>query len=69
MVVLHAWLYISDTVKYTQVKFQPEGILHKTMKTMDRAARLAMLPDYDIFCVDLKEGNMNYSVVIQSCFV
>jgi hypothetical protein len=45
-------------VKYKQVRFQPEGILHKTMKCMDRAARLAMLPDYDIYWVDLKEGNV-----------
>lgn len=58
MVVLDAWLYISDAVKYKQVRFQPEEILHKTMKSMDRAARLAMLPDYDIYCVDLKEGNV-----------
>jgi hypothetical protein len=26
------------------------------MKTMDRTARLAMLPDHEIFCVDLTEG-------------
>ncbi len=54
MVVLDAWLHISDAVKYKQVRFQPEGIFHKTLKSMDRAARLAMLPDYDIYCVDLK---------------
>ncbi len=58
MVVLDAWLYISDAVKYKQVRFQPEDFVHKTMKSMDRAARLAMLPDYDIYCVDLKEGNV-----------
>ena len=58
-------MYNSDAVKYTQVKFQPEGILQKTMKTMDKAARLAMLPDCDIFCVDLKEGNMTYHVVMR----
>ena len=69
MVVLHAWLYISDTVKYTQVKFQPEGILHKTMKTMDRAARLAMLPDCDIFCVDLGGRRIIKKVVIHIFFV
>ena len=52
-------------MKYTQVKFQLEGILHKTIKTvtMDKATRLAMLPD-DIFCVDLKEGNGTYSVAM-----
>ena len=55
---LRCILYISDAVKYKQVRFQPEGILHKTLKTMDKNARLAMLPDYDIFCVDLKEGNV-----------
>jgi hypothetical protein len=58
MVVLDAWLYISDAVKYKQVRFQPEDFVHKTMKSMDRSARLAMLPDYDIYCVDLKEGNV-----------
>lgn len=58
MVVLDAWLYISDAVKYKQVRFQPEDFVHKTMESMDRAARLAMLPDYDIYCVDLKEGNV-----------
>ncbi len=56
--VFDAWLSIYDAVKYKQVRFQPEGILHKTMKSMDRAARLAMLPDYDIFCVDLEEGDV-----------
>ena len=60
-------MYNSDAVKYTQLKFQPEGILQKTMKTMDKAARLAMLPDCDIFCVDLKEGNMLLYVVMQTC--
>jgi hypothetical protein len=29
---------------------------HKTMKTLDRAARMAMLPECEIYCVDLKEG-------------
>jgi len=41
-----------------QVRFDPEGIKHKTMKGMDRAARLAMLPNHEIFCVDLTEGKM-----------
>ena len=27
------------------------------MKGMDRAAQLAMMPDYEIFCVDLTEGS------------
>ena len=39
-----------------QVRFNPEDIQFKTMKTMDRAARLAMMPDYEMYCVDLKEG-------------
>ena len=26
------------------------------MKTMDKAARLAMMPDYEMYCVDLTEG-------------
>ena len=58
-------VYDSDAVKYTQLRFQPEGILHKTMKTMDKAAWLAMLPDCDVFCVDLKEGNMTNHVVMR----
>jgi hypothetical protein len=29
----------ADAVKYTQLRFQPEGILQKTMKTMDKAAK------------------------------
>ena len=57
-------MYSSDAVKYTQLRFQPDGVFQKTMKTMDKAARLAMLPDCDIFCVDLKEGNMTYNVVM-----
>ena len=39
-----------------QVRFNPEDIQYKTKKTMDRAARLAMMPDYEMYCVDLKEG-------------
>ena len=58
MVVLDAWLYISDAVKYKQMRFQPEEIFLKTLISIDRAARLDMLPDYDIYWVDLKEGNV-----------
>ncbi len=47
-------MYSSDAVKYTQLRFQPDGVFQKTMKTMDKAARLAMLPDCEKFCVDLK---------------
>jgi hypothetical protein len=39
-----------------QIKFNPADITAKTMKTLDRAARLAMLPDCEIYCVDLTEG-------------
>jgi hypothetical protein len=39
-----------------QVRFSPEGITHKTMKSMDKAARTAMLPNYQIYCADLREG-------------
>ena len=41
---------------HVQVRFDPAGIQCKTMKTMDRQARLAMMPDYEMYCVDLKEG-------------
>jgi hypothetical protein len=46
------------------VRFNPEEITHKTMKTMDHAARLAMLPDYEIYCVDLTEGKIMYFDVL-----
>ena len=29
------------------------------MKSMDKAARTAMLPDYQIYCADLSEGTSN----------
>ena len=37
-----------------QVRFDTTG-MHRTMKGMDRAARLAMLPDHEIYCADLTE--------------
>jgi hypothetical protein len=40
-----------------QVRFSPEGIEHKTMKSLDKAARMAMFPNYQIYCADLSEGN------------
>ena len=40
-----------------QVRFDPSGLQYKTMKSMDRAARLAMMPDYEMYCVDLTEGD------------
>ena len=42
-----------------QVGFSPENIQHKTLKSLDkldRAARLAMMPDYEMNCVDFTEG-------------
>lgn len=47
-----------------QVLFNPSGIQYKTMKSMDKAARLAMMPDYEMYCVDLTEGAMRtYSLI------
>ena len=34
------------------------------MKSMDKAARLAMLPDYEMFCVDLKDGMVRLTSVM-----
>jgi hypothetical protein len=48
-----------------QARFDPGSIRHKTMKGIDRAALLAMLPKYEIFSVDLTEGTV-YSAVIKS---
>ena len=39
-----------------QVLFDPSGIQYKTMKSMDKAARLAMMPEYEMYSVDLSEG-------------
>ena len=39
-----------------QIRFNPADITAKAMKTLDRAARLAMLPNCEIYCVDLTEG-------------
>ncbi len=46
----------ADAFACDQVRFNSSDILQKTMKTMDRTARLAMLPDHEIFCVDLTKG-------------
>jgi hypothetical protein len=51
-------MWIFDALNSVQVRFDPEGIKYKTMKGMDRAARLAMLPKHEIFCVDLTESNV-----------
>ena len=48
-----------------QVRFDPACIKHKTMKGMDRAAKLAMLPTHEIYCVDLTESEM-FCVVLCS---
>ena len=39
-----------------QVQFDPSGIQYKTMKSMDKAARFATMPDNEMYCVDLTEG-------------
>ena len=51
-------MWIFDALNSVQVRFDPESIVHKTMKGMDRAARLAMLPKHQIFCVDLTESKL-----------
>jgi hypothetical protein len=37
--------------------FRPEDIQHKTMRTMDKNIRDAMMSDYELYEVDLTEGN------------
>jgi hypothetical protein len=49
----------SLTVIAVKVRFRPEDILHKTMKTMDHAAKLAMMPDFEMYSVDLHEGKIH----------
>ena len=41
-----------------QVKFDPSAIQleYKTMKSMDKAARLAMMLEYEVYSVDLSES-------------
>ncbi len=46
----------ADAFACDQARFNSSDILKKTMEPMDRTARLAMLPDHEIFCVDLTEG-------------
>ncbi len=46
-----------------QVRFDLASVHHKTMKGMDRAAMLAMLPEYEIFSVDLTESTMYFAVI------
>ena len=48
-----------------QVRFEPQSINHKTMKGLDRAAKQVMLPDYEIFSVNLTESkSICYDVVV-----
>ena len=48
-----------------QVRFEPQSINHKTMKGLDRAAKQAMLSDYDFFSVNLTESkSICYDVVV-----
>jgi hypothetical protein len=46
-----------------QVQFTPGDIVHKTMKSMDKASRLALLPNHQIYCADLSEGNFGLNTV------
>ena len=52
---------------HRQRRFDPESIHFKTMKTMDRAARLAMMPDYEMYSVDLKEGGESRIMIGITC--
>jgi hypothetical protein len=47
---------IFDELSYVQVRFDPASMKHKTMKGIDSAAKLAMLPQHEIFCVDLTQS-------------
>ena len=46
----------SSHFNFVQGMLSPEDIKYKTMKSMDRAAKLAMLPYEEAQCVDLWEG-------------
>ena len=39
-----------------QIKFSSEDIKYKTIMSMGKASRLAMMPDYKIYLSDLAEG-------------
>ena len=41
--LLHGKVEVAFAV---QIQFDPSGPQYKTMKSMDKAARLAMMPDY-----------------------
>ena len=59
---MYAHLSIKGTVRHDIMsnndyyRFDPSNIQYKTMKSMDKAARLAMMPDYEMYSVDLTEG-------------
>jgi hypothetical protein len=55
-----------NPIQVLQERFDSGSIKHKTMKGMDKAARLAMLPEYQIFSVDLTEGTMYYAVIVRN---
>ena len=62
-------LFGSKTDYSWQGNFYPHDITAKTMKSMDKAARLAMLPDYEMFCVDLKDGMVSLISVMYLCSI
>jgi len=39
-----------------QEGFRPEDLQHKTMRTMEKHIQDAMMPDYEMYEVDLTEG-------------
>jgi len=49
-------MYVPVNAVILQVGFSPDDIQFRTMKSMDRAFRLALMPDYEMYCFDLKEG-------------
>ena len=40
---------------FMQVQFRPNNTQEKTMKSMDKTACKAMMPDYQLSSVDLRE--------------
>ena len=51
---VQSWVVMNAPVNM-QVWTNRKDIQSKTMKTMDRAACLAMMPDYEMYSADLKE--------------
>ena len=61
MTYYHPLLHPKGEVAHAvQIWFDASGLQYKTMKSMDKAARLAMMPDYEMYCVDLSEGNGDF---------